>query len=104
MSAVKVLTQANFQDQIAEGVTLVDFWAPWCGPCKIQLPIFDELAEELKGRVTLAKVNVDEELELSSRFGIMSIPTLAIFKDGEMKDMMIGLQRKDVLKQKLALV
>lgn len=100
--AAKVLTQTNFQDQIANGVALVDFWAPWCGPCKMQLPIIEELAEKWEGKAILAKVNVDEEPELSSRYGIMSIPTLLLMKDGKIVDKMVGLQSKAVLEQKLS--
>jgi thioredoxin 1 len=95
------LTKATFQGQIQSGVTLVDFWAPWCGPCKVQLPIVEELADELKGQATLAKVNVDNEAELASQFGIRSIPTLLLFKDGELVDKLVGLNQKHVLKEKI---
>ncbi|KAF6655221.1 thioredoxin [Paenibacillus polymyxa] len=96
-----VLTKNTFSNQIQSGVTLVDFWAPWCGPCKIQLPIVEELADELKGQATLAKVNVDEETELASQFGIRSIPTLLLFKDGKLVDTMVGVNQKNVLKDKI---
>ncbi|MDR6226841.1 thioredoxin [Desmospora profundinema] len=102
--SVKVLTQANFEDQIAKGVTLVDFWAPWCRPCKIQLSIMKELSEKWEGKAALAKVNVEQEPELSSRYGIMSIPTLLLIKDGEIVDTMVGLHSKEVLEQKLSAV
>ncbi|MGM1020364.1 MAG: thioredoxin [Bacillota bacterium] len=95
------LTKATFQSYIQSGVTLVDFWAPWCGPCKVQLPIVEELADELKGQATLAKVNVDEEGELASQFGIRSIPTLLLFKDGQLVDTMVGINQKHVLKEKI---
>ncbi|KAF6580449.1 MULTISPECIES: thioredoxin [Paenibacillus] len=95
------LTKNTFSNQIQSGVTLVDFWAPWCGPCKIQLPIVEELADELKGQATLAKVNVDEETELASQFGIRSIPTLLLFKDGKLVDTMVGVNQKNVLKDKI---
>jgi thioredoxin 1 len=100
MSA-KVLTQADFGQLIAEGITLVDFWAPWCGPCKIQLPIVEELAVKWKGNAVLAKVNVDEEPHLASQYGIMSIPTLLLFKNGKLLDTMVGIQSKEVLEHKL---
>ncbi|MFS1512109.1 thioredoxin [Chengkuizengella sp. SCS-71B] len=100
MGAV-VLNKENFDQTISHGVTLVDFWAPWCGPCKIQLPIVDELAEELKGKVTVGKVNVDENSELAAIYAVQSIPTLLIFQNGEVVDKMIGLQSKDVLTEKL---
>ncbi|WP_219834480.1 thioredoxin [Paenibacillus sp. R14(2021)] len=97
----QVLTKENFNQSIESGVTLVDFWAPWCGPCKMQLPIVDELSGELAGAATIGKINVDEEPELASQFGVMSIPTLIIFKDGQPVDKMVGLQSKDALKNKI---
>jgi thioredoxin 1 len=100
MSAV-ALTSQTMANQIQSGVTLVDFWAPWCGPCKVQLPIVEELADELKGTAVLAKVNVDEEGELASMLGISSIPTLILFKDGKVVDKMVGLTAKEELKSKI---
>lgn len=96
-----VLTKDTFQDQIQSGITLVDFWAPWCGPCKMQTPIVEELAGEVKGQATIAKVNVDEESDLASQFGIRSIPSLLLFKDGKLVDTMIGVNPKGVLKEKI---
>ncbi|WP_373233224.1 thioredoxin [Cohnella sp.] len=96
-----VVTKDNFTENVAQGVSLLDFWAPWCGPCKMQLPIVEELSEELKGQATIAKVNVDEEPELASQFGVMSIPTLILFKDGQPVDKLVGLQSKDSLKNKI---
>ncbi|MBB3110615.1 thioredoxin 1 [Paenibacillus phyllosphaerae] len=95
------LTKDTFNQSIESGVTLVDFWAPWCGPCKMQLPIVEELSTELSGTATIAKINVDEEPELASQFGVMSIPTLILFKDGQPVDKMVGLQSKDSLKSKI---
>jgi thioredoxin 1 len=95
------VTKENFNATVSEGVSLLDFWAPWCGPCKMQLPIVEELAEELKGQATIAKVNVDEEPELASQFGVMSIPTLILFKNGQPVDKLVGLQSKDALKSKI---
>ncbi|XID91179.1 thioredoxin [Paenibacillaceae bacterium WGS1546] len=100
MAAVAI-TKENFNESVAQGVSLLDFWAPWCGPCKIQLPIVEELSEELKGTATIAKVNVDEEPELASQFGVMSIPTLIVFKNGQPVDKLVGLQSKDALKAKI---
>jgi len=100
MAAV-ALTKDTFQGNIESGVTLVDFWAPWCGPCKMQLPIVEELSGELEGSATIAKINVDEEPEIASQFGVMSIPTLILFKDGQPVDKMVGLQSKDALKTKI---
>ncbi|MCM3635281.1 MULTISPECIES: thioredoxin [Paenibacillus] len=97
-----VLTKDNFNQSIENGVSLVDFWAPWCGPCKMQLPIVEELATELEGQATIGKINVDEQPELAAQFGVMSIPTLILFKDGQPVDKMVGLQSKDALKTKIA--
>ena len=74
------LNKDNFEQSIANGVALVDFWASWCGPCKMQLPIIEEFSGEMEGKATVGKVNVDEELELAQSFGIQSIPTLILFK------------------------
>ncbi|PWW08444.1 thioredoxin [Paenibacillus cellulosilyticus] len=95
------LTKENFTQSIESGVSLVDFWAPWCGPCKMQLPIVEELATELEGQATIAKINVDEQPELASQFGVMSIPTLILFKDGQPIDKLVGLQSKDSLKTRI---
>jgi thioredoxin 1 len=95
------VTKDNFNDTVSQGVSLLDFWAPWCGPCKMQLPIVEELSEELKGKATIAKVNVDEQPELASQFGVMSIPTLILFKDGQPVDKLVGLQSKESLKTKI---
>ncbi|GIP19027.1 thioredoxin [Paenibacillus montaniterrae] len=97
-----VLTKDNFNQTIENGVSLVDFWAPWCGPCKMQLPIVEELATELEGQATIGKINVDEQPELAAQFGVMSIPTLILFKDGQPVDKMVGLQSKDALKTKIS--
>jgi len=86
---------------VEQGVSLVDFWAPWCGPCRMQEPIIEELAREIGDRATIAKLNVDDEPELASRYGVMSIPTLILFKDGQPVDKLVGLQSKDTLKARL---
>ncbi|MFD1957880.1 thioredoxin [Paenibacillus thailandensis] len=96
------LTKENFAQSVENGVSLVDFWAPWCGPCKMQLPIIEELSTELEGKATIAKINVDEQPELASQFGVMSIPTLILFKDGQPVDKMVGVQSKDALKAKIS--
>ncbi|GGF70315.1 thioredoxin [Paenibacillus albidus] len=100
MSAT-ALTRDTFQDHIQSGVSLIDFWAPWCGPCQVQLPIVEELADELKGKANIAKVNVDEEQELAAQFSVRSIPTLLLFKDGKLIDQMVGVNSKDSLKNKI---
>ncbi|MCH9813408.1 MAG: thioredoxin [Epsilonproteobacteria bacterium] len=95
------LTNDNFADTVATGVTLVDFWAPWCGPCRMIAPVIEELAEDFDGKATIAKVNTDEEQDIAIKYGIRSIPTLLIFKDGEMVDQMVGAAGKQVLADKL---
>ena len=96
--SVQHITDADFQSTVAQGVTLVDFWAPWCGPCKMIAPILDELAGEFAGQARIVKLNVDENPNTASQFGIMSIPTLLLFKDGQKVDQIIGGQAKPKLK------
>ena len=97
----KILGKDNFNDTIANGVTLVDFWAEWCGPCRMQLPILEEVSEEIGEKANVGKINVDHELELAQRFGVQSIPTLILFKDGEIVDKMVGVQAKETLVDKI---
>jgi len=82
-------------------VALVDFWAPWCGPCRRIGPIVEELAQEYEGRAKILKMNVDENQKTPMEYGIMGIPTLLIFKNGELVDTMVGLQSKDTLVRRL---
>ena len=91
------LNKNNFEQSISSGVALVDFWAEWCGPCKMQLPIIEEFSSEMEGKATIGKVNVDEELELAQSFGIQSIPTLILFKDGKPVNKLVGLHSKESL-------
>ncbi len=96
--AVMELTNDNFDVIISGGQTvLVDFWAPWCGPCRMQGPIVDALAEESDGSFIVGKVNVDECGEIAGRYGIMSIPTILVFKNGEVAASAVGLRSKDDL-------
>ncbi|MGH7406962.1 MAG: thioredoxin [Candidatus Methylomirabilales bacterium] len=98
---VKV-TDQDFDRQIKEGgLTLVDFWAEWCGPCRVIAPILEDLAREYAGRLTIAKLNVDENRDIPARFGIRSIPTLLIFKGGVRVDQVIGAVPKGALKSKI---
>ena len=92
------ITDADFQSTVAKGVTLVDFWAPWCGPCRMIAPILDELAGELKDKARIVKINVDENPVVASQFGIVSIPTLLLFKDGKKIDQRVGGQAKPQMK------
>lgn len=102
MSVVYV-TEENFKEEVLESniPVLVDFWAEWCGPCKMIGPIIDQLANELKGRMKVAKVNVDEAQSLAGDFNIMSIPTLLIFKGGTPVEQMVGAMSKDQLLEKI---
>lgn len=95
------LNQQNFDEITSKGVVLVDFWATWCGPCKMMAPNVEEIATEYKGKVTVSKVDVDECQELATRFGIMSIPTLIVFKDGEKKEVLVGYRLKMQIAQVL---
>jgi len=95
------LTNDNFDATTSEGVVLVDFWAPWCGPCRMIAPVIEELAEEYDGKAKICKVNTDEEQEIAVKFGIRSIPTLIFLKDGQVVDQIVGAQSKQVLAEKL---
>ena len=103
MSNAISLTTAAFADKIenSKGVALIDFWADWCGPCRMLAPTIDEVASDFAGRAEIYKVNVDEEGELAAKFGIMSIPTLIIFKDGAVFDKLVGVVPKDSIAEKI---
>jgi thioredoxin 1 len=96
-------TDANFQQEVVESdkVTLVDFWAPWCGPCQMMGSIIEELAKEVEGKFKVGKLNVDENPEMSQKYGIMSIPAIKIFKGGQVVKEFVGVQNKDNLKGEL---
>jgi len=97
MSSLMELTSSNFDETIKNGVVLIDFWAPWCGPCLMQTPILEKIAEALGEKVTIAKVNVDEAQDIAANYGIQSIPTLILFKDGSVVQKMIGVQNESSL-------
>lgn len=95
------LTEQNFDEIIKEGVVMVDFWAPWCGPCRMIAPVIDNLATQYEGKAKVCKVNTDEQQELATKFGIRSIPTIFFYKNGEKVDEMIGAATEQEFKDKL---
>jgi thioredoxin 1 len=92
---VITITEDNFTSTIAEGVTLVDFWAPWCGPCRMLAPVIDKVADAIGGDANVAKCNTDEAGSVATKFGIQSIPTLLIFKDGEEVERLMGAAQRE---------
>ncbi len=93
------LNTQNFEQTISSWVTLVDFWAEWCGPCQMMLPILDDFAKKMEWKMTVAKVNVDENPEIAGQFRVMSIPTLIVFKDWEPVETMVWVQQADQLSE-----
>ena len=96
-------TDQNFDQEVlkSDKPALVDFWAPWCGPCQMMGPIIEELAKEMGDKVKVGKINVDENPDTAAKFGVMSIPTIKIFKDGKIVKEFVGVQNKDSLKEEL---
>ena len=101
---ISTLTDSTFDEEIAgaDGVTIVDFWAEWCGPCKMISPILEEIASEQNGKVRVAKLNVDDNPDATRRFEVMSIPTLIVFQDGQPVKRLIGAKGKGQLLQELS--
>ncbi|GLO66779.1 MULTISPECIES: thioredoxin [Oceanobacillus] len=95
--AIKHVTDQNFTEETSKGLVLADFWAPWCGPCKMIAPVLEELDGEMEEKVQIVKLDVDENQETAGKFGVMSIPTLLLFKDGDVVDQVIGFQPKEAL-------
>ncbi len=91
------LTTENFEATVNDGVSLVDFWAPWCGPCRMLSPVIDELATEFDGKANICKVNTDEQQDLAVKYGVRSVPTILFMKNGEIVDQVIGAQSKQAL-------
>ena len=103
-NATVTVTEANFESEVTKStqLVLVDFWAEWCGPCKMIAPMLDEIAKEKAGAIKVAKVNVDDNQSLSVRFNIRAIPSLLLFKDGQVRDQITGMTSKKNLLDKLA--
>lgn len=103
MSAVAEITTANFETDVLQSdlPVLVDFWAPWCGPCRLVSGVVDELAQDYAGRVKVVKINTDEQAAIASQYGIRSIPTLIVFKGGQVADQVVGAVPKTTLAKTL---
>lgn len=95
--AIVDVNDGNFSQETNDGLVLVDFWAPWCGPCKMIAPVLEELDEEQSDTVKIAKLNVDDNQETAGKYGVMSIPTLLLMKDGNVVDQVVGFQPKEAL-------
>jgi thioredoxin 1 len=98
---IKNLTDADFMQLTSKGVVVIDFWAAWCMPCKMLAPVLNELSEELNGKASICKLNVDENPRTSQKFGVRSIPTIVILKNGNEVDRIIGVKTKQAIRQKI---
>jgi len=96
---VKILSDENFNTTIKSGVSLVDFWAAWCGPCKVQGPIVDEVADEIGEKANICKLDIDKYQKTAGKLGIQSIPTMLLFKDGKIVEKFVGVKPKNILLQ-----
>jgi len=95
--AIVNATDESFASETSDGLVLVDFWAPWCGPCKMIAPVLEELDTEMGDKVKIVKLDVDDNQETAGKYGVMSIPTLLLFKDGNVVDQVVGFQPKEAL-------
>ncbi len=98
---IVTLTDAEFRDQIKDGFVLVDFWAPWCGPCHMVAPVIEDLAKDYAGKITVGKLNVDENQNSAMSYRVMSIPTVILFKDGQPVETIVGAMPKGAYQQRL---
>lgn len=96
------INDANFRDVVKDGITFVDFWAPWCGPCKMLSPIIDDLSKKYEGKINIVKINIDDNKVIASHYGIMSIPTMVLFKDGKAIEKISGFHPAQSLDDYLA--
>ena len=94
---IRILTEKNFQNQIGKGVSLVDFWASWCVPCKMMSPVLNETADELNGKASICKLNVEQFPRMASKFKVKGIPTMILFRNGKEIDRFVGVKTKDFL-------
>lgn len=99
--AILHVTDETFTTEIKEGLVLVDFWAPWCGPCKMIAPVLEEIDLEMEDQIKIAKLNVDDNPETTSQFGVMSIPTLLLMKEGQVVEKIVGFQPKEQLQSRI---
>ncbi len=99
MAGLELVNEANFDKRIASGLVLVDFYADWCGPCRMQTPVLEELAQEMKEKLAIVKVDTDQSVNIAARFEVTSIPTLILFKDGKLVKRVVGLKDLDALKK-----
>ena len=97
MSAVREITDSQFKATVSSGTVLVDFWAPWCGPCRMQGPILDQVAAVVGDKAAIVKINIDDNPATATEYGVRSIPTLLLFKDGKVAKQYVGVQNKDEL-------